>query len=64
MGRMLEENRTSKNSVQSKKRSKGQRLGWAHKSDYEPILLRTLSANSEKLCTYTSGPFATNKLVP
>lgn len=47
-----------------RKPSKGQRLGWTHQSDYEPLSLRSLSASGEKLSTYTSGPFAVNKLVP
>lgn len=65
MGSLFDKTRTSKNSAHAKGRpSKGQRLGWVHKSDYEPIFLRSLSAQGEKLSTYNSGPFATNKLVP
>ena len=62
MGSLFKENRNSLR--HAKVQSKGQRLGWTHVSNYEPVRLRDLSAHSEKLCTYASGPFSTNKLVP
>ena len=63
MGRLL--NHTNIDNSKSRKcLSKGQRLGWAHKSVCEPISLRSLSSHGEKLNTYTSGPFSVNKLVP
>ncbi|MDE6560533.1 MAG: hypothetical protein K2K75_04045, partial [Muribaculaceae bacterium] len=51
-------------STRSKSQSKGQRLGWVHKSDYEPLSLRSVSSRGEKLHTYTTGPYSVNKLVP
>lgn len=63
MGRLINHTNPN-NSNRSKSLSKGQRLGWTHKSVCEPISLRSLSSPGEKLNTYTSGPFSANKLVP
>lgn len=64
MGSLFEKSRSPRNTKQHKAPSKGQRLGWEHKSEYAPVRLSNLSAKGEKLHTYTSGPFSTNKLVP
>lgn len=64
MGRLFN-NKTRRNgSNQGNSLSKGQRLGWVHKSDCEPVSLRSLSSHGDKLSTYTDGPFSVNKLVP
>lgn len=62
MGRMFEKKHGS--SRQNTTKSKGMRLGWLRMSDYKPVLLKNLSSHSEKLSTYISGPFSTNKIVP
>lgn len=64
MGSILE--KIGENSVgrQRKTRSKGQRLGWAHKSEAGPVILCHASTFGKKLQTYSSGPFSVNKIVP
>ncbi len=47
-----------------KKLTKGQRLGWLHKSAFEGMSLRDFSSQGKKLCTYTEGPFSLDKIVP
>ncbi len=64
MGSLLKNNSDARKCTSAKTPSKGQRLGWVHKSDYEPVCMFTLSTRYEKLKTYTSGPFSLNKLVP
>lgn len=64
MGNLFGKNSKPVTHGTQKAHSKGQRLGWAHKSEYKPIALCHVSANAEKLRTYTSGPFSSNKLVP
>ena len=64
MGSLFENSKRSKEYKGNKVLSKGQRLGWVHKSDYEPALLRTIGVQHEKLTPYTTGPFSLNKLVP
>ncbi len=64
MGSILNKNSKPKNFGREKYQSKGQRLGWVHKSNYEPMVLCHITSAGEKLNTYTSGPFSTNKLVP
>ena len=45
--------------------TKGQRLGWAHKSDKAALTYHSIKAsNGVTLQTYQSGPYAINKLVP
>lgn len=63
MGSLFNNTKESR-STRSKSQSKGQRLGWVHKSDYEPLSLRSVSSRGEKLHTYTTGPYSVNKLVP
>lgn len=64
MGSLLKNKTRSIQCTRSKCKSKGQRLGWEHKSVYEPISLRNVSSHGEKLYTYTTGPYSFNKLVP
>ena len=64
MGSLFNNNTKGILSTRSKSQSKGQRLGWSHKSDYEPVSLRSVSSHGEKLHTYTTGPYSVNKLVP
>lgn len=64
MGSRLANNPSYLNNRPDKPLSKGQRLGWVHISEYEPVLLRTLPSSCERLTTYSSGPFSTHKLVP
>ncbi len=64
MGRLIKDTMRKIGTTRSKKLSKGQRLGWSHRSDCEPVRLRSLSSQGETLCTYTAGPFAANKLLP
>ncbi len=63
MGHLLKHSATNRH-PRSKSLSKGQRLGWPHISACEPVSLRSLDSNGEKLNTYTTGPFSTNKLIP
>ncbi len=63
MGSLLN-NPTHSRPHRSKSLSKGQRLGWPHISACEPVSLRSLDSKGEKLNTYTTGQFSTNKLVP
>ncbi len=64
MGRLFNHKKTDDRADCKKKLTKGQRLGWTHKSDCAPTSLREFSSHGEKLCTYTTGPFSLNKLVP
>ena len=64
MGSLFNNNTKGILSTRSKSQSKGQRLGWSHKSDYEPVRLRSAISNGENLHTYTTGPYSVNKLVP
>ena len=64
MGSILENTTKSNGLRHAKRQSKGQRLGWVHKSVYEQERVYALSSRGEKLITYTTGPFSTNKLIP
>ena len=64
MGSLLENNKRTKSLRSNKTLSKGQRLGWVHRSEYQPAFLCNMDTHHEKLHTYTSGPFSLNKLVP
>ena len=64
MGSILENTAKSNGLRHTKRPSKGQRLGWVHKSVYEQEPVCALSSRGEKLITYTTGPFSTNKLIP
>ncbi len=45
--------------------TKGQRLGWVHVSEDNPISNSSAIASvGVKLQPYTTGPFSTNKLIP
>ncbi len=64
MGKLLNK-KTSYNGVEPRKKlSKGQRLGWVHISEYEPVSLRSLPSQGQTLMPYVTGPFSLNKLVP
>lgn len=62
MGSLLKTDQRSQS--QKKHMTKGQRLGWKHASDCQPLSLRKFSPNGETLIPYIAGPFAANKLVP
>lgn len=64
MGRLLSGHIDNTNFDKSKCRTKGQRLGWSHKSDAESFSLRSMSSQGKTLSTYTVGPYSVNKLVP
>lgn len=64
MGRLIKINASQSRSLKSKSLTKGQRLGWIHKSDYQPVSLRSFSSEGKKLSTYSDGLYAINKLVP
>lgn len=65
MGRLFDKN--SQHTVDDSKRkvlTKGERLGWMHKSDYEFKSMRNIDSPAVQMITYTTGPFSDNKLIP
>lgn len=64
MGRLSFDKKNNSDSRHAKTLSKGQRLGWEHKSTYQPITLCSFSMSGKKLSTYKSGSYSANKLVP
>lgn len=65
MGNLKNKTAATGSRPSAKNLTKGQRLGWAHKSDKAAFSYRSIEAsNGVTLQTYQSGPFAINKLVP
>ncbi len=64
MGSLLNKKSRDLNIKRRKNLSKGQKLGWKHKSDFEQVSLSSISSHGQKLCPYSVGPFSINKLVP